>query len=94
MIYNTRQGDFIHAKGGEKELLLVGNDGDTARKVMCIMYRTLVHLKDCTPIRQRAGVAYRIPCSSCEKVYIGQTVRTLDHRLKEHRTLMSGNVQQ
>ena len=57
--------------------------------------RTLVHLKDPTPLRQRTGVVYRIPCSSCEKVYIGQTGRTLDHRLKEHRrALISGNVQQ
>ena len=51
--------------------------------------------KDPTPLRQRTGVVYRIPCSSCEKVYIGQTGRTLDHRLKEHRrALASGNVQQ
>ena len=57
--------------------------------------RTLVHLKDPIPLRQRTGVVYRIPCSSCEKVYIGQTGRTLDHRLKEHRrALTSGNVQQ
>ena len=57
--------------------------------------QTLVHLKDPTPLRQRTGVVYRIPCSSCEKVYIGQTGRTLDHCLKEHRrALISGNVQQ
>ena len=56
---------------------------------------TLVHLKDPTPLRQRTGVVYQIPCSNCEKVYIGQTGRTLDHRLKEHRrALISGNVQQ
>ena len=47
--------------------------------------RTLVHLKDCTSFRRQAGVVYRIPCGSCEKMYIGQTGRTLDHRLKEHR---------
>ena len=57
--------------------------------------QALVHLKDHTPLRQQAGVVYRIPCGSCEKVYIGQTGRTLDHRLKEHRrALVSGNVQQ
>ena len=47
--------------------------------------RTLVHLKDCTSFRRQAGVVYRIPCSSCETMYIGQTGRALDHRLKEHR---------
>ena len=34
---------------------------------------TLVHLKDPTPLRQRTGVVDQIPCSNCEKVYIGQT---------------------
>ena len=29
--------------------------------------QTLVHLKDPTPLRQRTGVVYRIPCSSCER---------------------------
>ena len=55
--------------------------------------RTLVHLKDPTPLRRRAGVVYQIPCGNCEKLYIGQRGRTLDDRLKEHRrALISGNV--
>ena len=54
-----------------------------------------MHLNNPTPLRQWAGVVYQIPWSKCEKVYIGQTGRTLDHRLKEHRrALISGNVQQ
>ena len=53
--------------------------------------QTLVHLKDHTPPQQRTGVVYRIPCGTCTKVYIGQTGRTLEHRLKEHRrALVSG----
>ena len=57
--------------------------------------QTLVRLKDRTPLQQRAGVVYRIPCGSCSKVYIGQTGRTLEHRLKEHkRALTSGNTAQ
>ena len=76
------------------------------------LHRALVHLKDPTPLRQRAcrcgasnpvqqlqkGVHRTIDARS---VYgpmysmIGQTGRTLDHRLKEHRrALISGNVQQ
>ena len=40
-------------------------------------------------------LVYRIPCGTCPKVYIGQTGRTLEHRLKEHkRALTSGNVSQ
>ena len=57
--------------------------------------QTLVRLKDRTPLQQRAGVFYRIPCGTCSKVYIGQTGRTLEHRLKEHkRALTSGNTAQ
>ena len=55
--------------------------------------RTLVHLKDRVEPDHRAGVVYKIPCRSCTKVYIGQTGRTLEHRLKEHRrALVSGDV--
>ena len=53
--------------------------------------RTLVHLKDRIEPERRAGVVYRIPCRACAKMYIGQTGRTLEHRLKEHRrALVSG----
>ena len=46
-------------------------------------------------LQQRAGVVYRIPCSSCSRVYIGQTGRTMEHCLKEHkRALTSGNTAQ
>ena len=52
-------------------------------------------LKDQVPVQQKAGVIYRIPCKDCPEVYVGQTGRTLAHRLKEHkRTLTSGNLAQ
>lgn len=55
----------------------------------------LVNLKDRIPLQQRAAVVYRIPCGTCSKVYVGQTGRTLDKRLKEHkRALTSGNLTQ
>ena len=57
--------------------------------------QTLVRLKDQTHLQQRAGAIARIPCGTCSKVYIGQTGRTLEHRLKEHkRALTSGNTAQ
>ena len=31
-------------------------------------------------------VVYSIPCGTCEKVYIGETHRGLETRLKEHRS--------
>ena len=54
-----------------------------------------MNLKDRIPLQQRVGVVYRVPCGTCPKVYVGQTGRTLDHRLKEHgRALVSGNLAQ
>ena len=42
---------------------------------------------------QHKGVVYRIPCGGCPKVYVGQTGRTLKHRLTEHRrALRIGDV--
>ena len=52
-----------------------------------------VYLKDHIPHQQRSGVVYRIPCGTCTKVYIGQTSRTLEHQLKEHRrALVLGEI--
>ena len=59
----------------------------------CILRQTLA--KDPTPLQCRAGVVYRIPCGTCPKVYVGQTGKTLEHRLKnQKRALTSGNVSQ
>ena len=60
-------------------------------------YRTLrqelVHSKDPVPANRRKGVVYSIPCAECPHTYIGQTGRSLDHRLREHRrALKNGDV--
>ena len=53
----------------------------------------LVHPKDPVPSDQRKGVVYSIQCNSCPKVYIGQTGRSLKHRLAEHhRALKNGDM--
>ena len=40
-------------------------------------------------------MVYRIHCKDCPKVYVGQTGRTLVHRLKEHqRSLTISNLTQ
>ena len=55
--------------------------------------QALTRLKDPTPLEQRTGVVYRIPCGMCQNVYIGQRSRTLKHRLAEHRrALRSGEA--
>ena len=45
----------------------------------------LSQLKDVLPMEQRSGVVYEIPCSTCDKSYIGETIRRLGSRLKEHK---------
>ena len=45
----------------------------------------LTKLKDKLPIETRSGVVYRIPCSSCDRSYIGETIRRLGDRVKEHK---------
>ena len=61
----------------------------------CTLRQMLVNLKDQTPLNQQAGVIYEVPCGDCPQVYVGQTGRTLSHRLKEHRrALTRGNLTQ
>ena len=44
----------------------------------------LTKVKDTLPLGKQSNVVYRIPCS-CGQVYIGETKRRLETRLKEHR---------
>ena len=32
------------------------------------------------------GVVYRVPCTNCDEIYVGQTGRNFDVRLKEHKS--------
>ena len=47
--------------------------------------QTLTKVKDQLADTQRSNVVYRIPCSTCEKVYIGETQRVLGTRIREHQ---------
>ena len=48
------------------------------------LHLMLTKVKDTLPLVQCACMVYRIPCS-CRQVYIGETGRRLETRLKEHR---------
>ena len=37
------------------------------------------------PGEVKEGVIYRVPCRECDAVYIGETLRSLEERLKEHK---------
>ena len=55
--------------------------------------RMLIHPKDKILEDMKTGVVYQIQCGTCKKTYIGQTGRSLKHRVKEHRrALISHNA--
>ena len=49
----------------------------------------LVHPKDKIPLSEKTGVVYQVDCSSCGSSYVGQTGRTLQHRVKEHQRALT-----
>ena len=49
----------------------------------CTLCSMLTKVKDTLPLGKQSNVAYCIPCS-CGQVYIGETKRRLEMRLKEH----------
>ena len=42
-----------------------------------------MRVKDRVPTAMKSNLVYRVPCS-CGKVYIGETIRRLETRIKEH----------
>ena len=43
----------------------------------------LTRVKDNLPMGMNSNIVYKIPCS-CGKVYVGETIRRLETRIKEH----------
>ena len=54
----------------------------TVIKPQTTLRQVLVHPKDKVEKHKKAGVVYKIPCSQCEKVYIGET-GSQDHRTQK-----------
>jgi len=50
--------------------------------------------KDKLPSLSRPNVVYKIECSNCEASYVGQTKRTLNTRVSEHRGHIKRNSTQ
>ena len=68
-------------------------------KIRCTFYSSdtlwnkLSHPKDPVDSNQQNNVVYKIPCSDCNAVYIGESKRTLDQRVKEHeRAVRNGDI--
>ena len=49
------------------------------------MRSKLVRPKDKTPDLKKCGVVYQLKCGQCPDTYVGETARSFDIRLKEHR---------
>ena len=57
----------------------------TCFKPQTTLKNILTHVKDPVPPEEKTGVVYKVPCSDCQATYVGQTGRTLLHRIKEHK---------
>ena len=47
--------------------------------------QSLMRVKNRRPVELRRGVVYEVPCGACNKMYVGETGRSLHERLKEHK---------
>ena len=53
--------------------------------------QTLMKVKSTRP-EDKKGVIYEVPCAECNCVYVGETGRSLEVRLKEHRYAVKTKV--
>ena len=56
----------------------------TALHTNSIKWRLMGHAKDKIPKTQRPGMVYATGCQECPKVYVGETLRTAQQKVKEH----------
>jgi hypothetical protein len=52
---------------------------------MVTLRNTLTKVKDPTDTKTRIGTVYKVTCAECPATYVGETWRTLDCRIKEHK---------
>ena len=64
-------------------------------KVICksqhTLRQTLIKVKSTRPGNRKKGVVYEVPCADCDCVYVGETGRSLEMRLKEHKYAVKNN---
>ena len=61
----------------------------TCFKPQTTLKNILTYVKDPVPPEEKTGVVYKVPCSDCQATYVGQTGRTLLHRIKEHKRALT-----
>ena len=57
---------------------------ETPVKPHITIRRLVVHPKDKLEDNHKCGVIYRVNCLSCQQIYLGETGRKLETRIKEH----------
>ncbi len=57
----------------------------TPHKPMATLRTTLVKAKDTIPLEAKAGVIYQFPCKGCNAKCVGETGKTLQTRMKQHK---------
>ena len=65
--------------------ILRPHDITVAHKPSTTLRDVLTKVKDPSPINPRVGAVYKIPCTECPASYVGETGRTLECRIKEHK---------
>ena len=68
---------YVHSFTEKIQRIFTKHSVATVVKLQTTLRQVLVHPKDKVEKQKKAGVVYKIPCSQCEKVYIGETVRQL-----------------
>ena len=77
----------------EKVKRVFSNYGiSTCFKPYQTLRQLLVAPKDKTKVQEQSGVVYRIPCEGCNKLYGGETKRTLGERVKEHAANIANHL--
>ena len=56
--------------------------------------QSLMRVKSRRRDEQKKGVVYEVPCGGCNQVYIGETGRSLEVRLKEHKYAVDSQHEQ
>ena len=57
----------------------------SAMKPHCKIRNIVVHPKDKLSKEKQTGIIYQVPCGNCKQVYIGETGRSLEKRISEHK---------